>query len=103
MRCIIRGTALLFAATYVVSVSEQHLENVQRQGVLPSYRNNCSTGLLSLLFCLELYRLCSPTIRSLLMTTGSIPHFLSISRFLGRPQLLTRHSSLPTGRDIARL
>src|SRR3989442_9720368 len=43
-----------------------------------------------------------PTIRSLLMTTGIIPHFLSISRFLGRPQLLRRHSPLPTGRDIAR-
>ena len=39
-RCIIRGTALLFAVPYVVSVSEQHLENVQRKGVLPSHAND---------------------------------------------------------------
>jgi hypothetical protein len=39
-RRIIRGTALLFAVPYVVSVSEQHLENVQRKGGLPSHSND---------------------------------------------------------------
>ena len=40
MRRIIRGTALLFAVPYVVSVSEQHLENEQYKGGLPSHGND---------------------------------------------------------------
>ena len=40
MRCIIRGTALLFAVPSVASVREQHLAHVQRHGVLPGQSND---------------------------------------------------------------